>query len=62
MRIKMRLKMKNRSQRNDLNRPTPRHGQKYTKYKMCPNVVMVVCIKQLLSNIRSSTHKKVKQH
>ena len=27
--------MKNRSQRYDINRPRPRHGHKYTKYKIC---------------------------
>ena len=30
----MRLKMKNRSQKYDINRPRPRHGHKYTKYKI----------------------------
>ena len=44
------------------NRPRPRHGHKYTKYKICLNIMMVVCIKQHLSNIWSSTHEKVKQH
>ena len=34
MTMKMRLKMKNRSSRYDINRPKPRHGHKYTKYKM----------------------------
>ena len=33
--VKMRLKIENRSQRYDINRPMPRHGQKYTKYKIC---------------------------
>ena len=28
----MRLKMKNRSHRYDINRPRPKHGHKYTKY------------------------------
>ena len=32
-------------------RPRPRHGKKYTKYKMCLNVLMVTCIKQDLSNV-----------
>ena len=54
--------MKNRSQTNDANRPRPRHGHKYTKYKMSLNIVMVICIKQHLSNIWSSVHEKVKQH
>ena len=34
MTLKMRLKIKNRSHRYDLNRPRSRHGHKYTKYKM----------------------------
>ena len=32
--MKMRLKMKNRSSRYDINRPTSRHGHKYTKFEM----------------------------
>ena len=55
MAMKMRLKMKNRSHRYDINRPRLRHGlytkYKYTKYKMCLNKMMVTCIKQHLSNI-----------
>ena len=31
--MKMRLKIKNRSRRYDINRPKPRRGHKYTKYK-----------------------------
>ena len=34
MKMKMRLKMKNRSHRYDINRPCPRHGHKYSKNKM----------------------------
>ena len=68
MSMKMRVKMKNRSQRYELNRPRSRYGPKYTKYKMCLStwnyntnyssyyssmlsIMMVVCIKQYLSNI-----------
>ena len=58
----MRLKMKNRSNRYDINRPRPRHGHKYTKYKMCLYIMIVICIKQHLSNIGSSIHEKIKQH
>ena len=47
----MKLKMKNRSQRNHMNRVRPRHGHKYTKYKICLSIVMVICIKQHLSSI-----------
>ena len=49
--MKMKLKMKNRSQRYDINGPKPGHGHKYTKYKMCLSVMKVVYIKQHLSNI-----------
>ena len=33
--MKMGVKMKNGSQRYDMNRTSLRHGHKYTKYKMC---------------------------
>ena len=33
------------------NRPRPRHGPKYTIYKMCLSIIMVICIKQHLGNI-----------
>ena len=50
MAMKMRLKMKNRSHRYDINRPRLRHGL-YTKYKYTKYKMMVTCIKQHLSNI-----------
>ena len=34
MTMGMRLKIKNRSHRYDINRPRLRYGHKYTKYKM----------------------------
>ena len=33
MTMKMKLNIKNKSQRYDINRLRPRHGHKYTKYK-----------------------------
>ena len=36
--------MKNRSHRYDINRPRPRHGHRYPKYKMCLNTMTVICI------------------
>ena len=57
----MNSKMKNGSQRYDINGPKPGNGHKYTKYKMCLSVMKVICIKQHLSNIWSLTHEKVKQ-
>ena len=43
--------MKNRSHRYDINKPRPRQGRRYTKYRMCIIILMVTCIKQLISNI-----------
>ena len=54
------MKMKNRSQRYEINRPKTRHGHKSSKYKNC--LIILICIKQHLSNIWSSIHEKVKQH
>ena len=53
----MRLKMKNRSQRYDINKPKSRRGHKYIKCKMSLGVMMVICIKQNLSNIWSSINE-----
>ena len=49
--MKIKLKMKNESHIHDINGPGPKHGHKYTKYKMYLSILMVVCIKQHLSNI-----------
>ena len=62
MTMKMTLKMKNKSNRYDINRTRLRHGHRYAKYKMCLSIMMSICIKQHLNNIWSSIHKKVKQH
>ena len=43
--------MKNRSHRYGTNRPKLRHGQKYTKCKICLSVMMIICIKKHLSKI-----------
>ena len=42
--------MKNRSHGYDVPRPSPRHGHKYTTYKMCLSLMMAISIKQHLSN------------
>ena len=62
MAMKMRLKMKNRSHRYDINRPRFRDEHKYTKCKMYLSIMMFICIKQHLSKIWSSTQEEVKQH
>ena len=51
MTMKMRLTMKNRSCRYDINRTRRRHGHKYTKYKISLDIMSVIGIKQHLSNI-----------
>ena len=49
--MKIRLKMKNRSHRYETNRLRPRHGHKYTICKMCLSIMIVIYVKQHLSNI-----------
>ena len=39
-----------------------RNEHKYSKYKKHLTMIMLIRIKQHLSNIRSSIHEKVKQH
>ena len=43
--------MKNRTSRYDINRTRRRHEHKYTKHKIYLDIMMVICIKQHLSNI-----------
>ena len=47
----MKMNMKNRSHRYDINRPRSRNGHKHSKYKTCFSMMMLICIKQNLSNI-----------
>ena len=56
---KMRLKMKNRSSRYNINRPRRWYGHRYTKYKVCLNIMMVISIRQHLSYIWSLIHEKL---
>ena len=51
MTMKMRLKMKNTSYRYDINRPRSGYGNNLNKYKVSLCIMMVICIKQQLSNI-----------
>ena len=57
----MKMNMKIRSHRYDLNRTKSKHGHKYSKYKKCLSMMMLICIKQHLSNIWNLIHVKVKQ-
>ena len=56
----MKMKKKYKSYTYDINRLKSRHGHKYSKYKTCLSMIMLICIKQHLSNIRNSIHEKVK--
>ena len=60
--MKMRIKIKNRSHRYEMNIPRSRHNHRYSKYKKCLCMVMHLCMKQHKSNMRSSIYEKVKQH
>ena len=62
MSVKMKMKMKIGFHRSGRNRPMSRHGYKYSKYKNCLGVMVLICVKQHLSNTWSSNHEKVKQH
>ena len=59
--MKMKMNMKKRSHRYDINRPSSRHGHKYSKYKEYLGMIMFIGNKQHLSNIWSSVHEKIKQ-
>ena len=48
---KMTVKMKNKLHRCNIHRPKPRHGHKYPKYKMCLNIMMIICIKGTVMQI-----------
>ena len=56
------MKMRHGSHRYEINRLRPRHEHKYIRYEMCLSKMMVICIKQNLSNVWSSIHERVKQH
>ena len=62
IRMKMKVRMENRSSRYDINRPRSRHWYKYSKYKKRLSIIMLIRIKQQLCTIRRSFHENVKQH
>ena len=51
--------MKNRSHRYDIGRSKSKHGHKYSAYETYLSMMMLLCIKQVLSNISSSVHEKL---
>ena len=60
--MKMKMKIKNRSHRYNINRSRSRDEHKYSKYKKCLSMMMLIFIKKHLSNIWSSIQEKVKQY
>ena len=48
--MKMKTKMKIDSRKYGINRPRQRHGHKYSKYMKRLSMMMLICIKQHLSN------------
>ena len=60
--MKIETEMKNRLHRYDVNRPKSWHEYKYSKYKKYLRMMIIVCIKQHLSNVWSSIHEKGKQN
>ena len=59
MTMKIRVKIKNRSQRYDINRPRPRHGHKYIKYKMCLRIMMVYALSKAYTTFEAQSMKKL---
>ena len=57
----MKMKMRNRSRRCNINRPKLRNGHKNSKYRKCLSMMMLICIKQQLSNICRPIHEKGKK-
>ena len=49
--MKMKMKIKNRSDKYDVNRLRSRNELKYSKYKKYLSMMMLVCTKQHLNNI-----------
>ena len=54
--------MKIDSRKYGINRPRGRHGHKYSKYMKRLSMMMLICIKQHLSNNESLVYENFKQH
>ena len=57
--MKMKMKMKNGSRRDDINTARCRRGRRYSKYKKCLIIMMLICTKQHLSNFFRSFMKRL---
>ena len=54
--------MKIDSRKYGINRSRCRHGHKYSNHMKCLSMMMLICIKEHISNIWSSVYENVKQH
>ena len=48
--MKMKIKMKNRSPRYNIHSPRSRLGHKFSKYKKCRSMMMLICINPFVPN------------
>ena len=55
--MKMNIEKEYTLHRYHLNRTRPLHGYRHTKYKTCLTIMVLICIRQHLSNIWSSIHE-----
>ena len=60
--MKMKTKIKIDSRKYEMNIPRCRHGHKYSKYMKRLSIMMLICIKQHLSNNLKTAYENVKQH
>ena len=60
--MKTKSKMKIDSHRYGINLPGCRHKHKYSKYIKSLSIMMLICVRQHLSNIWSLFYDDVKQH
>ena len=60
--MNMKTKMKIDSRNYGINRPRYRHRHKYSKYMKRLSMIMLICIKQHLSNNWSSVYENVNQY
>ena len=57
--MNMKMKLKKRSRRYDINNPTSRHGRKYSKYITCLTMMMLMKFITHLSNSDDESKKSV---
>ena len=58
----MKMKMKNISHRYDVHRSRSSKKHKYSKYKKCLTIMMLICIKQDLSNMKKLSNTEAEKN